>query len=720
VNILVSASGSLPDLTAGSVSYDQNTKTLSADVSNIGNAPTDNPVYGTYQSSSFYNTFEISPESSGASAQSLGTHSALSTLSPGASATASNIVPTSYTTTWFFTPGTHYARVCADKNYDFNGTVTESNENNNCGPWTPIVIPSMIPVVSISANPSTGVVNVVNPTIYWSVTNNPTSCTATGDWVATGAKSATGSESQGVLTVKKVYRYFLACSNSYGSSESAAAIVTVSDSAQGPDLVASAITPTTAELNANVMFVSNISNIGNMSTNYLSSPPKGSGGKTIGAYGFSNQLQIASAPNGSGTITSLDPVGTSEILAPNGSFPFKQNYKFTSPGLYSLRACANVDFDLNLFPQGWGVDETDKGNNCGPWTNVIISGGSLPDLSASAVTPNTAIINTPVTLSSTITNSGTATTGISFQNFLQVRDIDGATTHDLASTSMNALAAGANNTATKSYTFTSAGTYSVRACADKTNHNDTGVIAELDETNNCSAWIDILVSSSPRPDLTASAPDQTTATLGVSVSFSSTITNAGMASTGSAFSNFFQVATAANGGGTLTDLPPTSMNALNPGLFRVASQSYIFNSIGMYSVRACADKSNRNDTGVITESNELNNCSGWTTVTVSGANTCVPNQGNDCISAPNGCGQISSGSIQCNGSCSASTPPTPSPCPVCANGATNPPECTFDGGSCLNGATNPPECTLDAGGKCINGSANPPVCKLKKPIFKED
>ncbi|MCC7160634.1 hypothetical protein IT399_02865 [Candidatus Nomurabacteria bacterium] len=704
-NILVSGTGSLPDLSVGPTSYDIEARTFSATVTNIGNSPTDNPVNQTH---SFNNIFEISPDSAGNSSHRIVVPSPSNTLAAGASTTTSKYLTTSYTTSWFDAPGTYYARTCADKNYEFNGNITESDENNNCGPWTAIVIPNLVPVVTISADPSSGLVNIVNPTLYWSATNNPTSCTASGDW--SGAKAVNGSESQGVLTSAKVYTYKMTCTNTYGTSTEAVATVNSSATAIGPDLVASAPAPSSVNINTPVNLVSTISNIGNQASNY--------GHANEPNYlGFANEFQVSDAPNGTGTIIPVG-AGWTASLAAGASMPIKKSYTFTSATIYSVRACA----DSGPIPGAisWGSDETDESNNCSPWTNVTVSGGSLPDLTASTPTPTTAVINTPVTLSSTVTNSGTATTGVSFQNFLQVRDVDGVTIHDLAATSMSALGINASNTTSQSYTFNSAGTYSVRGCADLPPQSN-GVVAELDENNNCSSWTSFIVTSNNNlPDLVASSPDQTTATVGVSINFSSTITNGGLAPTGSAFSNFFQVATDSNGGGSVTDLNPTSMNALNPGLFNTTSQSYTFNSVGTYSLRACADKTNRNDTGVITELNEANNCSGWTNVAVSAANVCVPNQGNDCISAPNGCGQINSGSIQCNGSCSAGTPPTPSPCPVCANGATNPPECTFDGNSCLNGATNPPLCTLDKDGRCLNGSSNPPACQLKKPIFKED
>ncbi|KKS99801.1 MAG: hypothetical protein UV76_C0017G0001, partial [Candidatus Nomurabacteria bacterium GW2011_GWA2_43_15] len=84
-----------------------------------------------------------------------------------------------------------------------------------------------VPVVTLSANPTSGTANVVNPTLTWTTTNSPTSCTASGDW--SGSKNtAGGSESQGILTTVKTYSYSLVCANAGGNSNTATATVTVS------------------------------------------------------------------------------------------------------------------------------------------------------------------------------------------------------------------------------------------------------------------------------------------------------------------------------------------------------------------------------------------------------------------------------------------------------------------------------------------------------------
>ena len=132
-----------------------------------------------------------------------------------------------------------------------------------------------------------------------------------------------------------------------------------------------------------------------------------------------------------------------------------------------------------------------------------------PDLTAGAPTPNTATIGTPQAFTSTITNSGSVATGATFFNSLQVAtgSCEGlaicptAVSPLIASNTspMSALAASASQTATAFYPFASAGTRSVRFCAD----NNTSMVGSVDEGtnegNNCSGWRDVIVSAAAVP-----------------------------------------------------------------------------------------------------------------------------------------------------------------------------------------------------------------------------
>ncbi|MEK7564162.1 MAG: hypothetical protein AAB510_01160 [Patescibacteria group bacterium] len=166
-------------------------------------------------------------------------------------------------------------------------------------------------------------------------------------------------------------------------------------------------------------------------------------------------------------------------------------------------------------------------------TNVAIVVVTGVNLTPSSVTPYIATVGVPQSYSSTIVNSGTLSTNSSFSNFFQVATLSdgGGVITDLDSSNMSVLNAGSSATTTSpSYTFSSVGNPSIRACTDKTNRDSVqghvppngAVINESDENDNCSPWINVTVSSpSVTPSLTSptiSALTNTTAFLGATVS----------------------------------------------------------------------------------------------------------------------------------------------------------------------------------------------------------
>ncbi|HEY4490279.1 MAG TPA: PA14 domain-containing protein [Candidatus Paceibacterota bacterium] len=92
---------------------------------------------------------------------------------------------------------------------------------------TPIAPPAgAVPVVSITATPTTGMVGIVNPQLTWSATNNPTSCSPSDD--LTGPRGTSGTNiSLGILNTVKTYKFTLTCSNGNGPSAPASATVNV-------------------------------------------------------------------------------------------------------------------------------------------------------------------------------------------------------------------------------------------------------------------------------------------------------------------------------------------------------------------------------------------------------------------------------------------------------------------------------------------------------------
>lgn len=117
------------------------------------------------------------------------------------------------------------------------------------------------------------------------------------------------------------------------------------------------------------------------------------------------------------------------------------------------------------------------------------------------------------------------------------------------------------------------------------------------------------------PDITAVAATPSTVEGGTAQIFSAVISNIGVASTGASFPYFFQVASEPGGAGTITDKASSTMSTLASGGSSTATSPSITFALGATpSVRVCADKTNSAGGGVISESNEDNNCGPWTNV----------------------------------------------------------------------------------------------------------
>ncbi len=126
----------LSDLTAGPVTptivpLNNATVKLYSDISNTGNAPT---------SSSFYNFFQITDGPNGSGVVTNLDPVEMEILAKGAD--EQTISPTSSPYIFSSALTTYSARACADNNSSFMGSITESDEGNNCGPWTNITATS--------------------------------------------------------------------------------------------------------------------------------------------------------------------------------------------------------------------------------------------------------------------------------------------------------------------------------------------------------------------------------------------------------------------------------------------------------------------------------------------------------------------------------------------------------------------------------------------------
>lgn len=215
------------------------------------------------------------------------------------------------------------------------------------------------------------------------------------------------------------------------------------------------------------------------SVNIYINPPVVSFGVTpTGAQGSSasNPLPL---PNSGATVA---------FSATNSDYCVMNNQTLGSTYSFSTGSItSNITYSVECYGPG--------GSNSAQATVYV--GSAKPDLTASVATPTTATVNLPTTFTATISNNGNAGTGTSFSNFFQIASLPagaGAIT-DLPPVSSPALAIGGTSDINTAYTFSSTGTYSVRACADKSNSSNLGTISETNENNNCGVWVDVAVNA---------------------------------------------------------------------------------------------------------------------------------------------------------------------------------------------------------------------------------
>jgi hypothetical protein len=195
--------------------------------------------------------------------------------------------------------------------------------------------------------------------------------------------------------------------------------------------------------------------------------------------------------------SSVNVVGTA--TDPDGTIASTQWTKISGPSSYTIASPSQLTTDITNLTIGTYVFRLTATDNLGlsASDDMQVTVSAQSDLTAGSVAPVSVVVGTVSTLQATITNQGSASTGSSFQNFFQIASSSngGGTITDLVATTMTTLSSGASGIATKSYTFSSIGTKSARACADKASSGDSGSISESNEGNNCGPWTNITVTS---------------------------------------------------------------------------------------------------------------------------------------------------------------------------------------------------------------------------------
>ncbi|MEO8678869.1 MAG: CARDB domain-containing protein [Vicinamibacterales bacterium] len=272
-------------------------------------------------------------------------------------------------------------------------------------------------------------------------------------------------------------------------------------------------------------------------------------------------------------------------------------------GTFYLLACAD-DSKLNA--------EANEGNNC----RASVATGQIinADLVVSALSepPPATGLGVTFSITDTNTNQGSGGSVASVNRYYLSADTLWSSTDKLltGTRSVPALSGGISSTGTVTVTVptnTAIGTYYLVACAD-----DTKLVPEGNETNNCRAAAGTV--SVARPDLAVSAVANPPALIGLggTLSASDTTLNQGVGaaqvsgtryylSTDTLWSTFDKLLT---GGRSVPSLLP-GISSAGTATVTVPTNT----ALGAYFLIACAD-----DTKVVVEANETNNCQASTSV----------------------------------------------------------------------------------------------------------
>ncbi|MES2668180.1 MAG: CARDB domain-containing protein [Patescibacteria group bacterium] len=257
----------------------------------------------------------------------------------------------------------------------------------------------------------------------------------------------------------------------------------------------------------------------------------------------------------------------------------------------------------------WWVHAANPSTGYSPESYGAFTCTGQAELSASSVTPTSAVAGSATIFSSTIANTGTASAGATQTRFQSATSAGGAGAATISDAATATIAAGANRVVTASYTPASAGTIWIRACAD-----NAGAVAEGNEANNCSPWTAVTVSPPPAPDITAATSGAQSATQNQAIVLGGSVTNAGNAAAGS-FPNILQVCDPVSCSNFYAVAAATNVTSLAVGASQAISASYTPSTAGNFVYRMCGNF-NTATVNIITESNYGNNCGAWQALTI--------------------------------------------------------------------------------------------------------
>jgi subtilase family serine protease len=522
-------------------------------------------------------------------------------------------------TTPVMTPGSYFVLACADD----TSLGVESDESNNCtSSATQVTVAAPDLVVSALTNPP-GIVNAGGSFAITETVQNQGNATAgastaryylsldqivnSGDRALTPTRSVpslgAGTSSTGTATAVVSSStplgtyYLLACADdaavvAEGSESNNCTASTTAVQVMGTDLVVSAMTepPSSASLGGTFAITETVHNQGNGSAGtsttryYLSVDTNSGGDKRLSATRSVPSLAGGAASTGSVT-----------LVVPTMSL-----------GPYYLIACAD---DLKT------VAEHNESNNCRTSTSTIQV--TAPDLRIVALTepPQAAVLGATFVATDTVENAGNGVAGSSTTRYYFSSDsIYNSGDKRLSATrAVPSLPGGGSLSApiTLAVPSMAVGTYYLLACAD-----DTNSVVEVNEANNCFAAATTVQVTAPDLVVTMVGEPPPTATVSGSFTVSAAVQNVGNGAAAGSATRFYVSADAVYNSGDKRLNGDLNAPVLAPGSLSSGTRTVGIPSStvpGTYFLLACAD-----DTKVVTEGNESNNCRASTTrITIS-------------------------------------------------------------------------------------------------------
>ena len=328
------------------------------------------------------------------------------------------------------------------------------------------------PTAAISASPSS-ITSGNGSVLSWSSTN-ATSCT--GDSAGTGYGSIAASGSSTVYPTSST-TYTITCTGAGGTTAPVSATVTVTAPPPLPDLIS-----TTAPVGSTATVGTPVTFTGGTITNQ----------GTATATNFPNILQFV---NQAGTVqTGIVAASPSSMtLAVNASAAATGTYTFPSAGTYYARFCANY----NTTPANV-ITESTYSNNCGPISGAItVSATGRPDITAAQGAGVIDPVNTPITLTSLVSDFSSFAASSNFHNIVEICnkvDCSGSISVTLAGNDISSLAVNASKRVSASYTPTTLGTLYYQICGNL-NTSWANTITESNYGNNCGGWATLTVGT---------------------------------------------------------------------------------------------------------------------------------------------------------------------------------------------------------------------------------